>query len=205
MSSATREEVARYLIPANYAKGQIIYRQGDPPIGMYLIRKGRVALFTSTNAQREVMLLVLDSGMQFGEVAVLNNGVRTTSARALTPVELWLLPKDIYLNLLRSNAEIAMQQCIRLANYVRLVYETMAVTRSPSVRQRLAKMLLNTASFLETDEIAMTQEVLASLAGASRQSVNAVLADWASEGWVELQHGKIILADRHAIERQGET
>ncbi len=71
-----------------YRDGEIIFRQGDPGVGMYVIAKGQVRIFMTNSAGVSVELVMLQPGDFFGETAVIDRGERSASAQAVGDTEL---------------------------------------------------------------------------------------------------------------------
>ncbi|NJD65002.1 MAG: cyclic nucleotide-binding domain-containing protein, partial [Chloroflexi bacterium] len=84
--------ISRRLQPKQYKKGWLIFSNGEPATSLYLIERGQVKVLSDSETEREV-LAVLGEGEFFGEMALLTGEPRTASVRASTDVELWVLSK----------------------------------------------------------------------------------------------------------------
>jgi len=71
-----------------YAPQEIVFAEGDPGSGMFVIRCGRVQIFTGSGKEKEEELAVLGSGDFFGETTLTAPSGRTASARSLESTEL---------------------------------------------------------------------------------------------------------------------
>src|SRR5947207_6467130 len=76
------ERLAKVTLVKNYKKGDVIVRQGDLGIAFYAISRGAVEIYRTENGQ-EHSIGVLRDGEFFGEMALLDNQVRSASARAV--------------------------------------------------------------------------------------------------------------------------
>ena len=70
-----------------YAPHEIVFKEGDPGDKMYLIREGTVEVFITKDGTEEI-IRQLKEGEYFGEIALLAEGKRTASIRAVTPLKL---------------------------------------------------------------------------------------------------------------------
>ena len=81
-----------------FPEGTTIFRQGDPGDCVYFIRKGEVAVFDEeTNSP----VRTLAAGEYFGEIALVTNQPRTATIRTVSPVEVAVLGKENFLNMMR--------------------------------------------------------------------------------------------------------
>ena len=82
--------IAARLRGAHYQKGEVILRQGEPGDAFYIIRCGRVAITTAVGGI-ETRVEERGPGEYIGEIALLQRGPRTATARALTDLDVWVL------------------------------------------------------------------------------------------------------------------
>jgi CRP-like cAMP-binding protein len=81
-----------------YPAGSTIFRQGDPGDCAYFMRDGTVEV---VDEEAGSVLTTLGSGELFGEIALLTDAPRTATVRALSPVEVAVLGKENFLNMMR--------------------------------------------------------------------------------------------------------
>ena len=86
LSSRELSAIERILYRRTYKKGEVIFRQGAPGVGMYVIEEGAVAIVYEPTEQT---LATLEEGDFFGEIALLNDTPRSATARASRPCALW--------------------------------------------------------------------------------------------------------------------
>jgi CRP-like cAMP-binding protein len=82
--------IASKLRDAHYRQGEVVLRQGEPGDAFYIIRSGRVAITTAAGGV-ETRVEERGPGEYIGEIALLQRGPRTATARALTDLEVWML------------------------------------------------------------------------------------------------------------------
>ncbi len=114
-SDLTRKELAaveRILYRREYAPGEIIFRQGEPGVGMYIIEAGRVVILYEPTGR---VLSELCDGDFFGEIALLNETPRSATARAETACTLWGFFQPELLGLLARNPKLGVKVLLPLA------------------------------------------------------------------------------------------
>jgi CRP-like cAMP-binding protein len=84
--------ISQKLQPKQYKKGWLIFSVGEPATSLYLIEKGQVKVVSDAETERET-IAVLGEGEFFGEMALLTGEPRTAAVRAASDVDLWLLSK----------------------------------------------------------------------------------------------------------------
>lgn len=195
------------LVARDVAKGEVIFSEGQPGDQMYVIVEGKVKLGQTSTDGRESLLGVLGPGEMFGELSLFDPGLRTSTATALTDSIVLALGNDQLRPWLSGRPEVAAALLQALARRIRRTNEAMADLVFSDVPGRVAKALMElgekfgevtTEGLLVTHD--MTQEELAQLVGASRETVNKALADFAQRGWIRLESRQVLILD---VERLG--
>lgn len=195
------------LVARDVAKGDVIFSEGQPGDQMYVIVEGKVKLGQTSADGRESLLGVLGPGEMFGELSLFDPGLRTSTATALTDSIVLALGNDQLRPWLSGRPEVAAALLQALARRIRRTNEAMADLVFSDVPGRVAKALMELGEkfgevtpdgLLVTHD--MTQEELAQLVGASRETVNKALADFAQRGWIRLESRQVLILD---VERLG--
>ncbi|MHB8341307.1 MAG: Crp/Fnr family transcriptional regulator [Mycobacteriales bacterium] len=210
LQPAERSALAGRLVERAAARGELIFSEGDQGDTVYLILTGKIKIIRTALDGRENLLAVLGPGEVFGELSLFDPGPRTASARALEDTALAALSHANLDAWLRTEPQVGALLLKVLARRLRRTNDAMADLVFTDVAGRVAKALLALADRFGTagnaaDEGAgvfvdhgLTQEELAQLVGASRETVNKALADFVARGWIELRsRGVVVLeADR---------
>ncbi|GAB3752210.1 MULTISPECIES: Crp/Fnr family transcriptional regulator [Microlunatus] len=190
-------------------KGDVLFHEGDTEDRLYVVVSGKIKLGRSGSAGRENLLAVLGPGQMFGELSVFDPGPRSSTASAVTPCELRVLEHDELTQWLTGRPEVARGLLGQLASRLRRANENAADLVFSDVPGRVAKALLDLAKRFgdQRDEGIhvhhdLTQEELAQLVGASRETVNKALADFAARGWIRLEPRSVTLIDVERVERR---
>ena len=184
------------------AKGSILFKEGDDGEHLYVIVEGKIKLGTSSGDGRENLLSILGPGEMFGELSLFDPGPRTSSATAVTDAKVLSLSHGKVIPWLKQNPDVALQLLARLAQRLRRTNEAVGDLVFSDVPGRVAKALIdlgdrfgktNAEGLLVNHDL--TQEELAQLVGASRETVNKALADFAGRGWLKLDGRSVLITD----------
>src|SRR3982751_6612897 len=109
-------EVAQVAVPRSWARGEVIFREGDEGDTCYLIRSGAVILTREHQDGRMIALAELRAGGMFGELAMFRGETRSATADAIEPTSaIALLAPDVQ-RLIRQNPDIAYKLLAALAD-----------------------------------------------------------------------------------------
>jgi CRP/FNR family transcriptional regulator, cyclic AMP receptor protein len=190
-------------------RGQHVFIEGELGDRLYVVLDGKVKLVHTAPDGRESVLAVLGPGEMFGELSLFDPGPRASTATALTDATVSGLGRSALRPWLTGRPEVAEALLQALAARLRRTSEAMGDLVFSDVPGRVAKALLDLSEKFgsHTPEgllVAhdMTQEELAQLVGASRETVNKALADFAARGWVQLESRAVIIIDVDRLERR---
>jgi len=190
-------------------RGHVIFSEGDPGDRLFVVIDGKVKISRMAVDGRENLLAVMGPGDMFGELSLFDPGPRTASAAAVTDATLASLDHDDLRPLLQHRPEVAVQLLQALAQRLRRTNEAMADLVFTDVPGRVSKALLDLGEKFGTpdgDTVRvthdLTQEELAQLVGASRETVNKALSDFANRGWIRLEGRTVVLLDADRLARR---
>jgi CRP/FNR family transcriptional regulator len=190
-------------------RGDVLFHEGDQGDRLYVIREGKIKLGRRSSDGRENLVAILGPGEMFGELSLFDPGPRTMTATAVAETQLLGVGHEDLNGLLSGRPEVAKVLLGALAQRLRRTNESLADLVFTDVPGRVAKALLDLSSRFgrPTEEgilVAhdLTQEELAQLVGASRETVNKALADFATRGWLRLEARAVILMDVERLKRR---
>ncbi|CAB5240481.1 unannotated protein [freshwater metagenome] len=191
-------------------KGGVLFAEGDEGDHLYVIVEGKLKLGTSSGDGRENLLSILGPGEMFGELSLFDPGPRTSTATAVTDAKLLSLGHEKVIPWLKQNPEVALQLLARLSQRLRRTNEAVGDLVFSDVPGRVAKALIDLGDRFGkvTDEGLLvhhdlTQEELAQLVGASRETVNKALADFAGRNWLKLDGRSVLITDVERLGKRG--
>lgn len=192
------------------SKGSVLFAEGDEGDHLYVIVEGKLKLGTSSGDGRENLLSILGPGEMFGELSLFDPGPRTSTATAVTDARLLSLGQEKLIPWLAENPNVALQLLARLAQRLRRTNEAVGDLVFSDVPGRVAKALIDLGERFgkQTDDGLfvhhdLTQEELAQLVGASRETVNKALADFAGRNWLKLDGRAVLITDFERLSKRG--
>ena len=199
--AATIREIAASGSELPLIRGDVLFREGDVADALYLVVSGRIAIvITNPIDHRETVVALMDSGDLFGEMALLDEGARSATARALEPSVVCAIPFDPVIKAFRSDPTILWGVCRLLARRLRVMDEALADSVFLDVTGRTAKRLLELSGGQEEFLLPITQEELAGMVGASRERVNKAIASFIRLGWIDQHERHYTILKRDALE-----
>jgi CRP/FNR family cyclic AMP-dependent transcriptional regulator len=192
--------LARVARRRRYDRDEVIFYQGDPGDTFYVILSGQVKVSVSSPEGQEAILVMLDAGESFGELALLDDQPRSATIQANVPTEVIALRKDDFRRLIRQSPEIAIALLQVLTKRLRDTDQLVEDAAFLNVADRLAKKLLALAEAhgRETPHgieltIQLTQQELAAMIGATRESVNKQLGAFRDRGILAIDRRRITI------------
>ena len=190
-------------------RGEVLFVEGDEGDRLYIITEGKIKLGHSSEDGRESLLAILGPGEMIGELTLFDPGPRSTTATAVSPASMLCLEHSDLVQILDTNPEVAKHLLRALAQRLRRTNESLSDLVFSDVPGRVAKALLDLAERFGTQSDDgmhvphdLTQEELAQLVGASRETVNKSLADFVSRGWIRLEGRAVTLLDMERLSRR---
>jgi CRP-like cAMP-binding protein len=190
-------------------RGTVLFREGEPGESLFIVLSGKVKLGRRSADGRENLVAIMGPSDQFGELSLFDPGPRTATATVVTDARVAKLPKAALQKWVQDRPQIAMQLLRVVARRLRRTNTMLADLIFVDVPGRVAKQLLQLAQrfgSIDGGQLRvthdLTQEELAQLVGASRETVNKALADFASRGWLRLEGKSVVILDRERLARR---
>ncbi len=197
------------MAASSLKRGDVLFNEGDDGSQLYVVTEGKVKLGRTSADGRENLLAILGPGQMFGELSFFDPGPRSATATAVTDVELKSLSHEALSPVLETHSDVALALLHQLAGRLRRTNEVVGDLVFSDVPGRVAKALLDLAGRFgrQADDGVhvnhdLTQEELAQLVGASRETVNKALADFASRGWMRLEPRSVVILDPERLQRR---
>jgi len=205
-SADTLEKV---LTSRTVSRGHIVFKEGDSGDRLFIVLDGKVKITRASADGRENLIAVLGPGEMFGELSLFDPGPRTASVSAVTDATLASLDHDDLRPLLLERPGVGVELLRALAQRLRRTNDAMADLVFTDVPGRVAKALLDLAAKFGVEEADgirvrhdLTQEELAQLVGASRETVNKALSEFAHRGWLRIEGRSVLLIDSERLTRR---
>ncbi len=182
---------------SNYRTGAVIFVQGEPGRGLFIIETGEVKISRVGREGREHILHVLRTGETFNDVAAMDGGPNPATAIARTDAAVWCIPRDDLRQIAILHPALAwalVENIARRARYLVGVVEDLGMR---SVRGRLANLLLTEARAHQLGAVPrlLSQEEMASRLGTVREVVGRALKAMAEDGVIAFDRHRIVILD----------
>lgn len=199
-------ELAERFSRRSFKKGEVVVRADEAGDTFCLIVEGRAKVQTVSINGKEIILSTLGPGEFFGEMAILEGEPRSASVVAAEPLELLMLAKEDFLELLEQSFSVSRALLTALSSRLRRASGRIESLATLDVFGRLARFLIDSAERdgVEQDDgfIAIerpTHQDIASTIGTSRETVSRLMHDLIDRG-VATEEGRTIYLRRGSLE-----
>lgn len=176
----------------------LVASEGEPGEALYVILDGAVKRFASGPGGREVIFGVETTGAWFGEVALIDGGVRGTSVMTTARTRLLVIPRDGFRTCIDRHPQLAAHIIHGLARKVRNLTGSVCSLAGGDVRGRVICTLRRFAEPVEDGCVVaegLTQQLIADMVGASRERTGRVLRALIAEGVIVIEGGRMRIVD----------
>lgn len=192
-----------------FRQGEVIFHRDDPGQVLFVIKEGKVKICLTSPDGQEIALDVLGQGECFGELALLDGRLRSADAIALEKVECLTLQRSGFQDAIMKHPKIAIQVMEVLCERLRRTNQQVEDLTFLDVDGRVAKKLLELArdygvKVANGTQIGMrlTQQELAFMVGASRESINKVLGYFTEKGYINVDRQKYTILSIEDLQRR---
>jgi len=206
----------RYLtqraVPRQYAPGEMVFAEGEPCAGLYVVQSGHIRIFKSSASGREQVLSIDGPGSSVAELPVFDDGTYPASGAAVDQATFLFVSKQDFQALCLAHPQVALKVLrvvgARLRRLVGIIEELSFTT----VRHRLASFLIRlarqqgkqTARGITITLPASHQELAAQI-GTVRELVSRNLSRFQAEGLLTIEGRDLIIRDLKALEAELEA
>jgi CRP-like cAMP-binding protein len=184
------------------AAGATLLREGHRSETVALVQRGRLKISYMSVDGREVILAIVGPGSVLGEVAAIDGEPHSSSAIALEPVEVAIIPAARFRAFVAERPSVGMALLRTLTRRLRDSDRRQVEFATTDTVGRVSACLIDLADrYGDGDDmgIRLSQDELASLTGASREAVVKALATLRSRGWIETARRSIRIIEREAL------
>lgn len=188
-----------------YQKGELIFSQGEPGIGFFIVQTGRVKVFQVSPEGKEQIFKFFGSGEHFAEVPAFDGGCFPASAAAIEDSQLLLFKRTVFLNLLQTQPKIAINMLAIFARHLRQFSRLINDLSLKEVPARLATYLLNLSENtnpINLLELGMTKTQLAAVLGTIPETLSRAFAKLSQEGLITIEGSSIQVLNRDGLKQR---
>ena len=200
------ESLEKCLVRRRYPAGQTLFHIGDDGGSLHFIERGRVKVTIPSSSGEELILAILGAGNLLGELSLFDGKPRSATVQALEDTETLCLHREDLLALMRGRFDVVEKILVVLAGRIRDTDTLLADKHFLDITARLAKKILDLGDTFGIQEggqvrigVKITQKDLASMIGATRESVNKQLKALRDQGLVRISGGTIEILKRERL------
>jgi CRP/FNR family transcriptional regulator, cyclic AMP receptor protein len=191
-----------------YPRGALLFVEGQPARGVYLLCSGQVKLSTSSGDARVLITNLAGPGELLGLSAVLSDRPYEVTAETLEPSQVNFIRREDFLRFLSDNGDAALRAAAQLSNNYQAAFaQARLLGLSGTAAGKLARLLLDCAARngrpqgrMTTMRLTLTHEEIGQLIGASRETVTRLFTDFKAQRLIEVRGSTLILLDSTALE-----
>lgn len=183
-----------------YPPGSILFTEGQPCRGIYILCRGRVKLSASSSQGQTIIFKVARPGEVLGLNAAVSGTPHEATSETGQACQLNFIKRDDFMKFLAQHNEASMQAAIHLSHECQQAYQQLRSFVMRSAPQRIARLMLDwshedagTASGRKI-KVALTHEEIGQIIGMSRETVTRTLADFRKRRIAEL-HGSTLMIE----------
>jgi len=201
LDPATLKTVAQAAVRRDYETGQVVFWEGEPCAGLYVVQDGWLKMVKLSSDGREQVLRIVSAGETFNEVGVFTTAPNPVTVVALEPSTVWIIRRKVMLRLLDQHPGMARRILQNLAEHVLYLVSLIEDLSLRTVEARLARHLLERASDGRLHRRRWTtQAEMAARLGTVLEVLNRALQRLVAEGLIEVERHQIRILDRAGLE-----
>ena len=201
LSETELEFLSERAVPRNYAKGELVFSEGDPCTGLYVIESGHLRIFKSSPSGREQVLTVEGPGSSVAELPLFHGGTYPASTAAVDSARVYFISRPDFHSLCLVHPQVPLKVLkvvgARLRKLVGIIEElsfTTVRSRLISVLLRLAQSGKKTPAGIEIQLPASNQD-LAFQIGTVRELVSRNLSRLQAEDLIRMDAKTVVIPD----------
>ena len=185
------------FININFETFDKILKQNDKPSFVYIIKKGKVQVYSLTPTQIKYLERVYCEYDLFGELEVFADKPILNYVEALQPCEVIKIPKDAFLEWIKYDSEFSLYIHVQLSNKM---YHTSVNSKANIVYSLRSRMIFFLWNFLDEHNLeSLHKDILVEGVGSNIRSVNRIIKELVDEDLIEYNKGFIKVKDMHKL------
>ena len=204
------DRLARGMAQRRYRRNEVIFHEGDPGESLHVVVEGRVKITRESIEGDEAIVAIIGPGDTFGELVLLDGAVRSATATAIEPTETLTMTRAAFSSLVDGSDPFRWQLLGGIAHRLRRLTDQLAEVHFLDLTGRLALQLTRLAEESAPGRLTdielratLTQSDLAAMVGGTRQRVNQIIGDFAAEGLIAHDGGRLIVRDLERLRGRG--
>ncbi len=208
ISPSEMQEMEKITRMEEVKKRQPLYLTGDSSNNVYLLKKGRVKIANTAPSGKEVTFDILEAGEVFGELEVLEDAPRSTSAEALDDALICVIPRKDFDQYLAMHPTVMFKLTKLIGLRIRKIQSRIEDLVFRDVPARLAHLL---SELSKTDGVPdkqgirlkakLTHQEMANLIGCSRETVSTTMGQFRDDGLIQMDGRTITIVNEKGLSK----
>lgn len=189
LAEQTLRGIAASGVIRNFPKNAVLINEGDTADSLFIVLSGRVKVFASNAAGREIVLSFFGPGEYVGEMS-LDGSPRSASVMTTEPTSCAIVTRASFREFLLANPDFALHLIEKLIQRVRVTTETVKSLALSDVYSRLVRLITTLAVERDGALIVpekLTQQDIAERVGASRDMISRLFKDLVAGGYLSIK------------------
>jgi CRP-like cAMP-binding protein len=206
LTSEHLEELDESKVTNVYKKGQVLFHQDSPALGVFCVLDGQVKILKNSEDGKETITRIATCGDVLGLRGVLTDSNQPVTAKVMQDAQICFIDRKFFKDLILKSPEAANSLIMRLAKDVTQLEDKVEGMNTKTVRQRLVQLLL---SFCQTYgmrkagevfiDLKITRAEMAAMVGTTPETIIRILSDMDSTGIIRQDGKKIFIPDMIAL------
>ena len=212
LPAGARARVAEVARLKSYERGDLIFSEGDADDAFIAIVTGRVKVFKSTPAGKEIILEIFGAGDPLGAVAVYEGAPFPASALTLEPTQCLRIEQQAFFRLLEQDPALVRGLLSSLTFRLAELTRRLAELSGARVETRFARLFLKLCDQIGRQErggifvpMALSRQELADLTGTTIETAIRIMSRWQKEDVVHTEKDGFVVLDRSALNETSAT
>lgn len=206
------QSLAARVSTRRFQSGEMLFAEGDPCSGLFVVAAGAVRIFKLSPSGREQILAIEGPGNSFAELPVFDGGNYPASASAVGNTEVVFVSRKDFQDFCREHPDVGLKVIAVVGSRLRRLVEIIEELSFTTVRQRLIAVMLRLAEQSGKPskegivlQVTMSHQELAAQLGTVRELVSRNLSRLQAEGFLEVDGRKILIKDLPALKKEAQA
>lgn len=193
LPEAMLKEISAHMRLCEYQRGDVLFWEGDPCEGLYIVSQGSAKIFRLSPQGRQYIVRILQEGDTFAEVPAFDGAPNPTNVEALEDCSVWMIDAELLRGLIVTHPQFAQKVLANFGRMLRGMVYKVSEMAFYQVTHRLARLIAEMTEEKATPH--WTQEQLAARLGTVREVVSRSLKELERSGAIKIEDRKIHIAD----------
>lgn len=193
------KEIAEHTHLREYQRGDVLFWEGDPCDGLFIVQQGSAKIFRLSSQGRQYIVRILQEGDTFAEVPAFDEGTNPVNVEALENCRVWVINNHKLHELVMSHPVFAQKVLANFGKMLRGMVRMVSEMAFYQVTHRLARLIAE----MPQDKSAphWTQEQLAARLGTVREVVARSIRELERSGAIKVENHRFHITDKEIFEQ----